>query len=95
MSNSFKLTDDIIGQLDLLKGLIECRDRAVRYGLFARRAVYYAKRAEKLQRKIWRRINKLHPETQNGRWSILADVGIVCSDDEESRSLSWVDELVH
>ena len=58
----YKITEEIMELFDEVDQLSILRDKCVESFFKTRKAIYYAKRAAKAQRKAWKLVFELYPE---------------------------------
>jgi hypothetical protein len=63
------LPQEIHDMFDNIVAAAECRDAAIKSVFRASRALYYAKKRQKMNEKAWEMIRQLYPQTKIGRWT--------------------------
>jgi hypothetical protein len=69
MEKELNVPDELVDLMVEWAVCIQCRDECIKSIFKARRAIYYGKLAEKANRKFWKMVNELYPETKTGVWS--------------------------
>ncbi len=71
------IPDELLELMDEYSGLIKCRDKAIGSVFFYKRAAFFAKRADTVQRKFWVAVGKIYPETIGVGCIYLRSIGAV------------------
>ena len=69
MEEILKPTQELIDIFDEYQACKSCRDSCINLIFGSRKAIKYAKKAEKTHRKFWLLSEKLHPELKSGVWT--------------------------
>lgn len=68
MTKELKVPDELIELMVEQLANVDCRDSAINSVFRTKTALKYAKEAERLRCKFWKKIHILYPETTCGRW---------------------------
>ena len=66
---SLEVSEEIQELLDEVVACTQCRDACINSVFKAKRAIYYAKQAERAKTKAWALVTELWPEVRTGNWS--------------------------
>ena len=66
---SLEVSEEIQELFGEVVACTQCRDACINSVFKAKRAIYYAKQAERAKTKVWALVTELWPEVRTGTWS--------------------------